>query len=62
MADRAVGEHRNVGGAAADIDQAHAEFFFVFGQHRHRRRERLQHQIADLEPAAPHAFDNVLRR
>ena len=36
VTDRAVGEHRHISGAAADVDQTDAEVFFIFGQHRHR--------------------------
>ena len=62
MTDRAFAENRDVGRAAADIDQHHAEFLFVFRQHRERRRQRLQDQIVHFEPAAAHALDDVLRR
>ena len=61
MADRPIGEHRDVGGAAADVDQAHAQVLLVFGQHRHRRGERLQDQVVDFEAAAAHALHDVLR-
>jgi hypothetical protein len=32
MADRALGEHGEIGGAAADIDQHHAQLLLVLGQ------------------------------
>ena len=62
MTDRAFAENRNVRRAAADIDQHHAEFLFVFRQHRERRRERLQDQIVHFQSTATHALDDVLRR
>ena len=62
VADRALRENRDVGGAAADIDEAHAEVFLVFRQHRGGGRQRLQDQVIHFEPAAAHALDDVLRR
>ncbi len=61
VADRAAREHREVGRAAADVHQAHAELLLVLGQHRVARRELLEHDVLDLEPAALHALDDVLR-
>jgi hypothetical protein len=62
VADRAIGEHRHVGGAAADIDQHHAQFFLVGRQHRIGRRHRLQDQVRHFQAAAAHALDDVLHR
>ena len=62
VADRAAREHRNVGGAAAHVDQAHAEFLLVLGEHGVARGELLEHDVLDLEPAALHALHDVLRR
>ena len=62
VADRAAAEHREVGGAAADVDQAHAEVLLVVGQHRIARGQLLEHDVLDLEAAALHALDDVLRR
>src|SRR6266446_3866231 len=62
MADRAVREHGDVGRAAADVEQTDAEVLLVLRQHRARGSERLQDQVVHFEPAAPHAFDDVLRR
>ncbi len=61
MPDGAVREDRNVGGAAADVEQAHAKVFFILGQHGPRRGERLQDQVLHLDAAAAHALDDVLR-
>ena len=54
-------EHRDVGRAAADIDQAHAELLLVVGEHRVARRELLEHDVLDREAAALHALHDVLR-
>ena len=62
VADRAVGEHRDVGRAAADVDQADAQLLLVVVQHRDRRGERLQDHVLHLEAAAAHALDDVLDR
>ena len=62
MTNRAAGEHREVGRAAADVHQADAELLLVVVQHREGRRERLQHDVLDLEAAATHALGDVLDR
>ncbi len=62
MLDRAVGEDRDVRGAAADVDQADAEVALVVEEHGVGGGERLQHEVAHLEPAAAHALHDVLRR
>ncbi len=62
MADRALHVDRKVGGAGADIHQHHAQLAFVGGQHRHRRCQRRQHQIVDLQAALLHALGDVGRR
>ena len=62
VADRAVGEDRDVGRAGADVDQRDAEVLLVVGQHRVARRARVQHQLLDFQPAAAHALDDVLGR
>lgn len=61
MADRAFGEDRDIGGAAADIHQAHAQFLLVLGQHRIGRGQLLEDDVVDLEAAAAHALLDVLR-
>src|SRR5207245_7808680 len=60
VADRTFAEHGDVARAAAYVDEAHAEFLFVFGQHGKRRRQRLQNQIVHFQSAAAHALDDVL--
>ncbi len=62
MADRALGEDCDIGRAATDIDQHHAQFFFVGGQHCISRGHWLQNQVSHFEAAAPHALDDVLHR
>lgn len=62
VADRAFAENGDVGGAAADVDQHHAQFLFVFGQHRQARGQWLQDQVVHLQTAAAHALDDVLCR
>ncbi len=47
---------------SADVDQADAQFLLVVAQHRLARGQRVEHQLVDLEPAAPHALDDVLGR
>ena len=61
MADRAAAEHRDVGGAAADVDHAHAEILLILGQHRVARGQLLEHDVVDRQAAALHALDDVLR-
>jgi hypothetical protein len=50
VADGAAGEHRDVGGAAADVDQAHAELLLVVGQHRVAGGQLLEHDVLDVRP------------
>ncbi len=38
------------------------EILFVLGEHGIAGGQRLQHQVIDLQAAAAHAFDDVLRR
>ena len=61
MPNSAVGEHGDIGRAAADIDQAHAELAFVVRQHGVTRRELLEDDVLDLQPAAFDALLDVLR-
>ena len=60
--DRAAAEHRDVGGAAADVDHADAEILLILGEHRIARGELLEHDVVDRQPAALHALHDVLRR
>ena len=61
MADGALREHREVRGAAADVDDAHAELALVVGQAGEARGELLEHDVVDLEAAALDALLDVLR-
>ena len=60
MANRSFGKHRDVGSAAADIDQHDPQFTLIRRQYRIRRRHRLQNQIRYLQAATTHALDDVL--
>ena len=62
MPDGAVAEDREVGGAAADVDEADPQLPFVVEQHRLARRELLEDDVVDLEAAAAHALGDVLHR
>ena len=61
VADGAVGEHGQVGRAAADIDQAHAELLLILGEHGEARGQLLEHHVIDLQSAALDALLDVLR-
>ncbi len=61
VTDRAAAEHRDVGGAAADIHHAHAEILFILGEHGVARGQLLQHDVIDRQAAALHALHDVLR-
>ena len=58
----AAAEYRDVGGAAADVDHAHAEILFIFGEHGVTRRQLLEHDVVHAQAAALHALHDVLRR
>ena len=60
--DGAVAEERDVGGAAADVDEEDAQLLLLGGQHRLRRGERLQHDVLHREAGAVDAPDHVLHR
>ena len=62
VADGALGEHRDVRRAAADVDHADAEVLLVVGQHRVGGGQLLEDQVLDLETAALHALLDVLGR
>ena len=61
MANRAAAEHRDVGGAAADVDHAHPQVLFILGEHGVARGQLLENDVIDRKTAALHAFDDVLR-
>jgi hypothetical protein len=52
VADRAVDEHRQVGGAGAHVHQHHAQLALVAGQHGDAGGQRGQDQVVDLQAAA----------
>jgi hypothetical protein len=60
--DRAVVKQRDVGRAAAHVDERDTELFLFIGQHRLGRGERLEHDVGDVEAGAVAALDDVLRR
>ena len=61
MANCAVGVNGDVGCAAADVNHAHAQFFFVFGEHRIGGNQRLQHDFVYFQATALNAFLHVLQ-
>ena len=60
--ERALVEHQHVGGAGAEVDQRDAELLLLGRQHRFGGRQRLEHQVGDVQPGAFAALDDVLRR
>ena len=54
-------EDREVGRAAADVDDRDAEILLVLGQHRFARGELLQHGLDHRHAGPVHARDDVLR-
>ena len=60
--DRAVVIDSDVGGAAADVDQHHAELALFVGKHGFGRGQRRQHHLGDVEAGAVAALDDILRR
>ena len=61
VANRAVGVNGDVGCAAADVNHANAQFFFVFGEHRIGGNQRLQHDFVYFQATALNAFLHVLQ-
>src|SRR4029079_9747421 len=59
--DGAAGEDGDVGGAAADVHQAHAQLLLVLSQHGLGGGERLQDDVGDVQAGAVGALDDVLR-
>src|SRR5690606_17355589 len=60
VADGALGEHGDIGGAAADVHQAYAQLLLVLGQHRKAGGKLLQDHVVHFQAAAAHALDDVL--
>src|SRR5256714_6271154 len=56
----AVVEHDDVGRAAADVDERHAELALFRRDHGLGGREWLEHQVGDREAPAPTALDHLL--
>ena len=54
-------EDGEVGRAAADVDQRHAELLLVGGQHGFARGELLEHRLLDVHARLVHRRDDVLR-
>ena len=54
--------NRDVGGAAADVDQRDAQLLLVVGQDRFAGRELLDHGLGDVDAGPVHARHDVLRR
>ena len=50
---------RQVGRAAADVDQRDAGLALVIGQHRLGRGQRLEHEIVDLQAVVVDAVDQI---
>src|SRR5512137_1627143 len=62
VGDGPVREDRDVGGAAADVHQAHPQLLLVLGEGGERARQRLQHDVRHVQAGALGALDDVLRR
>lgn len=54
VADGTLGEDGDVGGAATDVHQAHAQLFFIIGQYRVGRSQLLEDDVVDFQAAAAH--------
>ena len=50
MANSVVFEHRNVCRTAADVDQRHTNFLFVFMQDSKGGSKRFEHDVRDFVP------------
>ena len=62
VADVLVGENRQVGGAAPQIQQGRAQLFFFLRQHGFAGGQGFQDDVAHVEPRAVAAFDDVVGR
>jgi hypothetical protein len=60
--DRSLLEDREVGRAAADVDQGDAQVLLVLGQDRLGDRELLEHHVPHLDPRTVRAGHQVLDR
>src|SRR5579872_2762088 len=62
VAGRPVVVHDDVGGAGADLDQAHAELDLLLAQHALTGGEPGAHDVFHVEARSVHALDHVLQR
>src|SRR3984957_19717840 len=60
VARDAAGKSDEFGGAAADVEQAGAEFAFVLGQARFGGGQRFKHGIVDADAGPIHGGDDIL--
>ena len=60
MAYGAVGKDGDVGGAAADVHQAHTQVPFVFSQHRVAGGELFEDDLLHFQAAAANTFLDIL--
>ena len=60
--DGVVGKNRDIGSAAAKVNQGNANFAFFLGQHGLGRSQRLKGNIGHFKLAAMARAHNVLRR
>ncbi len=61
VARDAAGKGDEFGGAAADIEQAGAEFAFVLGEAGFGGSERFEHGVVHTNAGAIHGGDDILR-
>src|SRR5690606_34548478 len=61
VANRPFSENRDVGSAAANVHQAHAQLFFILSEHRIGRGQLFEDDVVDFQAATTHAFFDVLR-
>ena len=55
-----LGKDGQVGGSAAQIQQGHTELFFFIGQDGLARGQRFQNDIANIQPGAVGAFNDIM--
>ena len=60
VADDAILENRDVGGATSDVDQCDTSFFLLFRKHRSGRGQRLKDELVHLEASFADALVDVL--
>ena len=62
MLDLTVLEDRHACGPSAQIHQRAPQLALLFGQHRERRRQRLEHEAGNTVTRSLHRFAQVLSR